>query len=94
VFPSSQNSRQDWELILVTKDRWREGFGNCFHEIFGNCREMTGKLWCLVHIGGGCWGPWVEGGEGGIKVKLLILVLTFDTVPEKELLLISIGIDR
>jgi hypothetical protein len=46
-FSSSRNSRRDRELFLVPENRWREVFGNCFHENFGNWRDMTGKLWCL-----------------------------------------------
>ncbi len=48
LFSSSRNSRRERELYLVPENRWREGFGNCFYENFGNCREMTGKLWCLL----------------------------------------------
>ncbi len=50
-FSSSQNSRREWELFIVPENRWREEFGNCFGENFGNCREMTEKLWCLVRLG-------------------------------------------
>ena len=44
---SSRNSRQERELFLVPENSWREGGENNFHENFGNCREMTGKSWCL-----------------------------------------------
>jgi hypothetical protein len=43
-FSSSRNSRREGELFLVPENRWREVFGNCFHENFGNWRDMTGKL--------------------------------------------------
>jgi hypothetical protein len=43
-FSSSRNSRRERELFLVPENRWREVFGNCFHENFGNWRDMTGKL--------------------------------------------------
>ncbi len=45
---SSRNPRRDRELLQVPENEHREGFGNCFHENFGNFRDITGKLWCLV----------------------------------------------
>ncbi len=45
---SSGNPRQDREFFQVPDNEHREGFGNCFHENFGNFRDMTGKLWCLL----------------------------------------------
>jgi hypothetical protein len=41
---SSRNSRRERELFLVPEHRRRDMFGNCFHENFGNWRDMTGKL--------------------------------------------------
>ncbi len=43
-FYSSRNSRRERELFLVPENKWRDMFGNCFHENFGNWRDMTGKL--------------------------------------------------
>jgi hypothetical protein len=48
IFSSSPNSRRDRELFLVPKNTCREVFGNCFYKIFGNWRDMTEKLWCLI----------------------------------------------
>jgi hypothetical protein len=36
TFKSSRKNKRDWN-------------GSCFHENFGNHRELAGKLWCLVH---------------------------------------------
>jgi hypothetical protein len=46
-FSCSWNLRPDWEPFLVPEIRWREWFGNCFYENFGNCQEMTGKIMVL-----------------------------------------------
>ncbi len=40
----SQKRDRERELFLVPENRCREVFGNCFHENFGNCRDLTGKL--------------------------------------------------
>jgi len=48
IFSSSRNSRWERELFLIPENTCREVFGNCFSEIFGNWRDMTEKLWCLV----------------------------------------------
>ena len=40
----SRKRDRERELFLVPENRWREVFGNCFHENFGNWRDMTGKL--------------------------------------------------
>ncbi len=45
---SSRNPGRDRELFQVPENEHREGFGNCFHENFGNFRDMTGELWCLL----------------------------------------------
>jgi len=45
-FSLSQNARRERELFLVPESRWREVSGNCFHEKFVNCRDMTEKLQC------------------------------------------------
>ena len=47
-FSGSRTSRRERELFLVPETSCREVFGNHFHEKFGNCRDMTGKLWSLV----------------------------------------------
>ncbi len=49
-FSSSRNSRRERELFIVPESRCRELFGNCFHENFGNWRDMTEKLWCLLRM--------------------------------------------
>ena len=55
LFFSSRISRLNGKFGIIFNSRnprreneHREGFGNCFHENFGNWRDMTGKLWCLV----------------------------------------------
>jgi hypothetical protein len=49
-FSGSQNSRREWELFLVPKNRCPEVFRIHFHENFGNCQDMTGKLWCFMYV--------------------------------------------
>jgi hypothetical protein len=54
-FSSSQNSRWEQNIFLVPENRWQEQFGNGFHKNFGNCRDMMGKLWCLIWTNSCAW---------------------------------------
>jgi hypothetical protein len=46
LVPEIRDENQNF--FKVPESRCQEPLGNCFHENFGNWRDMTEKLWCLV----------------------------------------------
>ncbi len=46
-FSGSRNSRRERELFVVPENRWREGFGNCFHENLTVCLSSVYLSVCL-----------------------------------------------
>ncbi len=49
-YPGKTKVASRYTISKIFQIYGREGFGNSFYENFGNWREMTGKLWCLITI--------------------------------------------